>query len=79
MTTYVYETIPRKKGERSTRFEIRQSMKEAALTRHPETGVPIRRVPMGGYGLMGVKSDSSPASPPSPGTSCARGGCGCHP
>ena len=34
------------------RFEIKQSMKEAPLTTHPETGVPIRRVISGGFGYM---------------------------
>ncbi len=52
MTTYVYETIPSKDGEEPRFFEIQQSMKDAPLTKHPETGDPIRRVILGGYGLM---------------------------
>jgi predicted nucleic acid-binding Zn ribbon protein len=52
MTTYVYETIPQKPGEAPRYSEIRQSMQEAALTKHPETGEPIRRVILGGYGLL---------------------------
>ena len=44
MTTYVYETIPTKPGETPRRFEIRQSMNDAPLTRVPETGEPVRRV-----------------------------------
>ena len=34
MPTYVYETIPQFEGEPAKRFEIRQSMKDAALTQH---------------------------------------------
>lgn len=43
MPTYDYEFMsgPR----RGERFELVQRMSEAPLTRHPETGEPIRRVP----------------------------------
>lgn len=73
MPTYVYETIPQFEGEPPKRFEIRQSMKDAALTQHPDSGQPIRRVPIGGTGIMG---GGSPA-PKSSGGSCGSG-CGCH-
>src|SRR5688572_1343444 len=43
MLTYVYESLPRP-GKAPKRFEIRQSIKAAPLTRHPETGEPIRRI-----------------------------------
>lgn len=69
MTTYVYETIPQKPGQEPRRFEVRQSMKEAALTRHPETGEPVRRVIAGGYGFIAQK-----AAPPAP-TCCGGGDC----
>ncbi|WP_019587217.1 FmdB family zinc ribbon protein [Deinococcus apachensis] len=39
MPTYVYKNI-----ETGELYEIKQSMREDALTRHPETGVPIKRV-----------------------------------
>lgn len=42
MPTYVYETLPRA-GKAVRRFEIHQSIKDAPLTKHPETGEPIRR------------------------------------
>jgi hypothetical protein len=42
MITYVYETLPRA-GQKVRRFELSQSIKEAPLTRHPETGEKIRR------------------------------------
>jgi predicted nucleic acid-binding Zn ribbon protein len=71
MPTYVYETL----GARKRRFEVRQSMKDAALTHDPETGEPVRRVISGGYGIMQKGS----AEAPSPGGhSCGGGGCGCH-
>lgn len=75
MPTYVYETIPQVEGEAVQRFETRQSMKDAPLTQHPDSGRPVRRVPIGGTGLMGGGS-SSPA-PSSGGGSCGTG-CGCH-
>lgn len=71
MTTYVYETIPAKAGEGPRFFEIQQAMKDAPLTRHPETGEPIRRVILGGYGLM--KKDSAGG-----GENACGPGCGCH-
>lgn len=75
MATYVYETIPEQPGEPSRRFEVVQSMKDAALTRDPETGRRVRRVISGGYGLMGIgqgKNTPSVSSAP-----CAPG-CACH-
>jgi predicted nucleic acid-binding Zn ribbon protein len=45
MPTYVYEVL-KKSGEGTGRyFEMVQSMKDDALTRHPDTGEPVRRVP----------------------------------
>lgn len=77
MATYVYETIPRQPGEAPRRFEVVQSMKDAPLAQHPDTGEPVRRVISGGYGIMGG-SDRSPASTPiaapcSPGCACHAG------
>ncbi|MFM1747837.1 MAG: hypothetical protein RLZZ188_1503 [Verrucomicrobiota bacterium] len=68
MTTYVYETVPEKPGTEPRRFEVRQSMHDAPLTRHPETGEPVRRVIAGGYGFIAQK-----ASPPTApcGSQCA--------
>ena len=34
MPTYVYETIPKKPGEKPKRFEIQQSMKDEPLKKH---------------------------------------------
>jgi predicted nucleic acid-binding Zn ribbon protein len=52
MATYVYETIPQKKGQQPRQFEVEQSMKEAALTHDPKTGEPVRRVITGGSGWI---------------------------
>jgi predicted nucleic acid-binding Zn ribbon protein len=69
MPTYVYETIPSSEDEISERFEVRQSMQDAALTLHPESGRPVRRVISGGFGLIKVRSGpalpTAAASPPS--------------
>jgi predicted nucleic acid-binding Zn ribbon protein len=52
MATYVYETIPQKKGEKPRQFEVQQKMTEPALTHDPETGVPVKRVIIGGSGWI---------------------------
>jgi predicted nucleic acid-binding Zn ribbon protein len=44
MPTYVYEYLTKKGEPTGKTFELMQSMKEDALSRHPETGEPIRRV-----------------------------------
>ncbi len=70
MPTYIYETIPKKTGAKPKRFEVKQSMKDKPLFRHPETGEPVRRVIAGGYGFIAQKS----APPP---RSCCAGGGDC--
>ncbi len=69
MTTYVYESIPSKAGAKPRYFEIKQSMNDAPLTKHPETGEPIRRVVLGGFGTLSSKSAKRSAG----------AGCGCAP
>lgn len=39
MPTYVYEVV-----DTGERFEVVQTMNDAELTAHPETGLPVRRV-----------------------------------
>lgn len=73
MPTYVYETLETKKGARPKRYEIRQGIKEGALTRHPETGAPIRRVIAGGAGVL---TSSSAAHRHTSSCGCGHGGCG---
>jgi predicted nucleic acid-binding Zn ribbon protein len=62
MTTYIYETIPTKPGVEPIRFEARQSMADAPLTKHPESGEPVRRVISGGFGFVAQKA-APPAEP----------------
>jgi predicted nucleic acid-binding Zn ribbon protein len=72
--TYLYETIPAKPGDEIRRYEIKQSIHDEALTHHPETGEPIRRVIIGGWGLPSLKSGSSSSSS-NQGCGCGPGGC----
>ena len=75
MTTYVYETVPQKAGQKPRYFEIKQSMQDAPLTKHPETGEAIRRVVLGGFGVL---SSGKAADQSSPANSGCGPGCGCH-
>lgn len=43
MPTYVYEILDKSGTPTGETFEIVQSMKEDALTKHPKTGQPVRR------------------------------------
>lgn len=72
MPTYIYETI----DEPHIQFEIRQSMKDSPLTRHPETGVPVRRVILGGYGLIQKAAAPKVAPRSSQPRGCCGGACG---
>ena len=77
MATYLYETIPSKPGDEPHTFEVQQSMKDVPLSKHPETGEPVRRVITGGFGFVRKGSDA-----PAPGSASSGGGygsgCGCH-
>ena len=75
MATYIYETIPSKPNEKPKQYELKQSMNDAALTKHPETGEKIRRVVSGGFGLMSKVRGASAA--PVGGHRCGSAGC-CH-
>lgn len=72
MATYVYETIPQKNGAKAKRFEVQQSMNDAPLKKHPETGEPVQRVIVGGFGFIGSEKSHAPK----PAHSCGSG-CGC--
>lgn len=76
---YLYETVPGTEGVDAKRFEIKQSIHDAPLTHHPETGQPIRRVIVGGIGYIGGKSTTTSSSSPRAshgGCGCGHGGCG---
>jgi hypothetical protein len=51
MATYVYETIP-KPGGKPRRFEVQQRMSDPPLKKDPVTGLAVRRVILGGSGLV---------------------------
>jgi predicted nucleic acid-binding Zn ribbon protein len=72
MPTYVYETIPRDPAAAPVRFEIDQRMSAPALTVHPGTGEPVRRVISGGLGFIGCESTGGTA----PAGGCSAPGCG---
>ncbi len=72
MTTYVYETLPLMPGEKPRYFEFKQSLNDAPLTKHPETGETIRRVVLGGFGTLSSKPAKSDS-----GASCGCGPGGC--
>ena len=70
MITYVYETIPKKAGEKVERFEWQQSILDEALKKHPETGVPVQRVMTDGIGFTSSKGNDS-------GGDCSKPSCAC--
>lgn len=75
MTTYVYETIPSNAAEKPRYFEFKQSMNAQPLTHHPDTGEPIRRVVLGGFGVL--SSARSSGNPPPSSAGCGPS-CACH-
>jgi predicted nucleic acid-binding Zn ribbon protein len=74
MTIYVYETIPGRAGKKPKCYEIKQSMSDEPLTTHPETGEPIRRVILGGLGVLSSTSAQKRARDTGSG-SCGPGCC----
>lgn len=80
MPTYIYETIPTDSSD-PERFEIAHSMNDAALTKHPETGQPIRRI-IAGTSVLSGKAAAGPCKDkdwtPRRGGGCCGGVCGGH-
>lgn len=70
MPIYVYQTIPETVGEKPTYFEFQQSIKDPAFTVHPETGEPIRRVMLGGFGILSSTGGRRSQSTCGPGCAC---------
>lgn len=52
MATYIYETIPKKPNQRPRRFEVEQKMSDPPLKVDPKSGLPVRRVIVGGSGIV---------------------------
>jgi predicted nucleic acid-binding Zn ribbon protein len=76
MPTYLYETLPPTPDLPVRRFEVKQSMRDDALTHDPETGHPVRRVPQASFYLGGVRSLA--VAPLDGGGCCGPGGGACH-
>jgi hypothetical protein len=73
MPTYQYQTLPTDESPEVITFEIKQSMMDAALAVHPETGQPVRRIISGGFRPIGLRS----RSPEVMATSCSHNGGPC--
>jgi hypothetical protein len=52
MATYVYETIHKNPKEKPRRFEVEQKMSDPPLKVDPESGQPVKRVIVGGSGVV---------------------------
>ena len=52
MATYIYETVPKNLTTKPRRFEVEQKMSDPPLKTDPKTGLPVRRVIVGGSGLV---------------------------
>ena len=52
MATYVYETIPKSPKAKPRHFEVEQKMSDPPLRTDPKTGLAVRRVIVGGSGLV---------------------------
>jgi hypothetical protein len=57
MPTYVYQVIT-EDGSEGEIFEVVQKMSDEPLTKHPETGEPVRRIPQAPH-IAGDWSDSA--------------------
>ena len=75
MPVYQYETIPTVPDGPVQRFEVKQSMNDRALTHHPESGQPVRRVISGGFLML----KSEPACGDGACATPCGGSCACHP
>lgn len=52
MAIYVYETIPGNPSAKPRRFEVEQKMSDPPLKVDPKTGEPVRRLIVGGSGIV---------------------------
>jgi predicted nucleic acid-binding Zn ribbon protein len=80
MPVYQYETLPAVPDGPVRRFEVKQSMNDRPLEKHPETGEPVRRVISGGFLMLkpGASSGGDGAGAMAPSAPCG-GSCACHP
>lgn len=77
MPTYVYETIPENDGDPVEQFEVTQRITDAALTAHPDSGKPVRRIISAGGGFIsgGSNGSSEVSVAKAPAAHCCGGGC----
>ncbi|MCB9496110.1 MAG: zinc ribbon domain-containing protein [Fibrobacteria bacterium] len=62
MPTYVYRLTDLPEEDPNGMFEVRQSIHDAPLTHHPETGAPVERVLCAPALLGGASAPVAPAS-----------------
>jgi predicted nucleic acid-binding Zn ribbon protein len=71
MPIYVYESIPQKPDQKPRYFEFSQRMTDEPYTKHPGTGEPIRRVILGGFGVLTGRNPGTDSGPCcGPGSRC---------
>jgi predicted nucleic acid-binding Zn ribbon protein len=63
MPTYVYRVKSLPESDPSAFFEVRQSMSDPALERHPETGEAVERVICAPALLGGASAPAASAAP----------------
>ncbi len=61
MPTYVYQVLDKAGEGTNEHFEVVQTMSDKPLTKHPEDGRPVRRVPCAPT-ILGKWSDTKGAS-----------------
>ena len=72
MPLYVYEVVL-SDGTGGEQLEVLQKMSDPALTKHPETGEPVRRVISGGLAVLPSGKPSADA----PESGCGHANCQC--
>jgi len=75
MPVYTYETIPAD-ATPPRRFDVRQLMSDPPLAADPETGLPVRRVIVGGNAVLTAARTSAAEAPAVPAGGCGSG-CAC--
>lgn len=76
MPTYVYRVTTLPENDPAAWLEVRQSIHDTALERHPETGEPMERVICAPALLGGASVPTATATAPK---AHSHGpGCGCH-
>ncbi len=73
MPIYVYETIPSESEGKPIYFEVLQNFSDEPLTKHPDTGEPVRRVLLGNFGVLSTSKPSGSGQK----TSCCSPRSGC--